>query len=146
MWSHSGSGHSHCAAGAKRCLLEAARHRPLLAAMRAAACDVVARQGMPHGTGPAGAGEAMWRWSSKRPLAEVVELLGAVAGRGGELPVVAAVPTGGVPRRAHRRPAQLGGEGIVLLGSQMLEQTAECQRGGADAGIQPGRVEVVGLP
>jgi hypothetical protein len=28
----------------------------------------------------------------------------------------------------------------------MLEQAAEGQRGGADAGLQPGRVEVVGLP
>jgi hypothetical protein len=28
----------------------------------------------------------------------------------------------------------------------MLEQAAEGQRGGADAGLQPGRIEVVGLP
>jgi len=28
----------------------------------------------------------------------------------------------------------------------MLEQPAEGQRGGADAGLQPGRVQVVGLP
>ena len=43
-------------------------------------------------------------------------------------------------------PLQLGREGVVLHGGEMLEQAAEGQRGGADAGLQPGRVEVVGLP
>jgi hypothetical protein len=51
---------------------------------------------------------------------ERVELFGGVVGGGGELPVVTAVPTGGVPRRADRLPAQLRGECIVLLGA-MLE-------------------------
>jgi len=77
---------------------------------------------------------------------ERVELFGGVVGGGGDLPVVVAVPVGGVLRRAERLPRQLGGEGVVLLGSEMLEQAAEGQRGGADAGLQPGRVEVVGLP
>ena len=45
---------------------------------------------------------------------ERVELLGGVVGGGGELPVVAAVPAGGVPRRADRLAAQLGGEVVVL--------------------------------
>ena len=77
---------------------------------------------------------------------ERVELFGGVVGGRGDLPVVVAVPVGGVPRRAERLPRQPGGKGVVLLGSEMLEQAAEGQRGGADAGLQPGRVEVVGLP
>jgi len=77
---------------------------------------------------------------------EGVELFGGVVGGRGELPVVTAIPVGGVPRRADRLSAQLGREDVVLLGSEMLEQAAEGQRGGADAGLQSGCVEVVGLP
>ena len=66
--------------------------------------------------------------------------------RGANPPARCAVPAGGVPRRADRRPGRLGGEGIVLHGSEMLEQAAEGQRGGAGAGLQPCRVEVVSLP
>src|SRR5205807_8850675 len=75
-----------------------------------------------------------------------VELLRGVVGGGGELPVVAAVPAGGVPRRTDRLPAQLDGEGVVLVGGQVLEQAAKGQRGRADPGTEPGRVEAVGLP
>ena len=35
-------------------------------------------------------------------------------------------------------PAQLGGEGIVLNECEMLEEAPECQRRGADSGLQPG--------
>ena len=69
---------------------------------------------------------------------ERVQLLGCVVGGGLELPVVAAVPAGGLPRLAHRRAAELHGERVVLHRGEVLEQPAQRQRGGADR-VRPAR-------
>jgi hypothetical protein len=71
-------------------------------------------------------------------IPEGIELCRGVGGGRGELPVGFGLPVDRVPRRAGRRPAELGA-GVVLLDQrEVLEQTAEGQRTGADAGLQPG--------
>jgi hypothetical protein len=57
-------------------------------------------------------------------------------------PLELVIPFGGVPGLSQRLPAELGGEGVVLHNSEMLEQAADGERRDTDAGLQSDCVEV----
>ena len=111
-------------AGVPAVLLDVVTDQPTqtgVSAVRPRRMDQLVEAAVSQGRGQARPGSARRRRRRPRRAAR-----GCRRGRR-ELPVVGAVPAPGVPRRAERLTRELGGEGVVLLCGEMLEQPADAK-------------------